>query len=704
MFQAFGGADLEKSRLSPQQQTHILTDIQQHQHRFNLPQNIPNHPQFGRQQHSLSPIPNQQQQQSLYHQHIRNQLLPINHHPQLQPQPPQDQLFPNNHQQFALLPTQPVVFPTGGSLIQGAGNQQGVLSIQSSSNPLATQNFGIDPTLTPEQQKQRLQQLKDKQAIIDKHNQYVEKQYEKALKKAQTDHVVFVEEQGNKKKKLYQQVFKPPGTPAVKYSLNNPRYPYPEEQHLFAKSLEQYYLEHPTTTTTTTTTPPPPTTQATTTEDDIGIQASTSGLYNQVRVVTDGGQRVSFLPTALPTNTRLPTIQSLEDLKALKQKYKNQQINKDDLLAQLKAAIGDPEDALGRNETSREISLANGQKVQIIKTTDPNLIPGVATRYDGEASLQKLLSVSSTTTFKPPTQYLEELTKGVLPPGSNFELLKHSANGGLEQVGGLPSSLPNQKKVTFVLLEEQSDGSFKVQGVKGNNNKESSEVDVDSILNRIKNGEIKLPPPVNRASPSTPSTSASPPTSPASPTTADNRKYTQDVPAASVTVFPNSFASSPSTASKISFTLTSAAHSTTPRSIATTSIPRVTYNEKPSSREDVFFRETSTASSPKRNSIAVPFENVTSSEFLQLENSNNQNVYVELPDVLKANELYAMAKFLKQSGLDTILNETGPYTVFAPTDKAFRNLLIQLGGPEKAEEKFKENPRLLSGVSFQGAW
>jgi hypothetical protein len=46
-----------------------------------------------------------------------------------------------------------------------------------------------------------------------------------------------------------------------------------------------------------------------------------------------------------------------------------------------------------------------------------------------------------------------------------------------------------------------------------------------------------------------------------------------------------------------------------------------------------------------------------------------------------------------------IFYAAGPYTVFAPTDKAFRALLVQLGGPEKAEEKFKENPRLLSGVS-----
>lgn len=58
-----------------------------------------------------------------------------------------------------------------------------------------------------------------------------------------------------------------------------------------------------------------------------------------------------------------------------------------------------------------------------------------------------------------------------------------------------------------------------------------------------------------------------------------------------------------------------------------------------------------------------------------------------------------MAKYLRQSGLDSILNETGPYTVFAPSDKAFKNLLVQLGGPDRAEEKFKSNPRLLSGVS-----
>lgn len=58
---------------------------------------------------------------------------------------------------------------------------------------------------------------------------------------------------------------------------------------------------------------------------------------------------------------------------------------------------------------------------------------------------------------------------------------------------------------------------------------------------------------------------------------------------------------------------------------------------------------------------------------------------------------------VKRSGIGTFANDanikiTGPFTLFIPTDKAFRTLLIQLGGPDKAEEKFKENPRLLSGV------
>lgn len=57
----------------------------------------------------------------------------------------------------------------------------------------------------------------------------------------------------------------------------------------------------------------------------------------------------------------------------LKKQYKNQQINKEDLLAQLKAAIA--QEDLPRNISSREVSLPNGKKVQLIEDVDPKLIP-----------------------------------------------------------------------------------------------------------------------------------------------------------------------------------------------------------------------------------------------------------------------------------------------------------------------------------------
>lgn len=106
--------------------------------------------------------------------------------------------------------------------------------------------------------------------------------------------------------------------------------------------------------------------------------------------------------------------------------------------------------------------------------------------------------------------------------------------------------------------------------------------------------------------------------------------------------------------------------------------------------------------------ISSPVQQVTAASTLAQVNANSPTSApidatappsTEFLNVLKNNGLHAMAKYLKQSGLDTILNETGPYTVFAPSDKAFKNLLVQLGGPDRAEEKFKSNPRLLSGVS-----
>lgn len=769
--------------------------------------------------------------------------------------------------------------------------QQPNQQIQSSQqNP--NQKFRSDPIffldqqlqqdqLDPEKQKQRLKELKEKQAIIDKHNQFVEKQYEKALKKAQADHAAWVQKQNEFRRNLYQKIYRPPGYQNVKYSQSNRRFIYPEEAELFKLSVKKYYEEHPTTTTTTTTTTSKPTTVLITEKSKVFSKDNKK-------------KQAGFLPTAVPSTARAKTIQSLDDLDQLQKQYKSQQIKKDDLLAQLRLAIGsNPEEELGKNVTSREISLPNGQKVQIIKTTDPNLIPNAK----GDNFENILVQRSQTTTSAPPPKAIfEELTKTILPSGANFELLKAGSNGGLESVGGLPS---NQKKVTFVLLEEQSDGSFKVQGVKGNDGKEKQEVDVESILKKIKDGEIKLPPPakVQSVAPTQPTYQET-----QTPTTLgfESKRTTEIIP--SVTILPNSFATEESISSSVPVLNTNigtqfVASTQTTRSyrpedyntVSTVEVPTTQITTTKFDGSDLV-RQASTASGTNQNKIYSNFgssnfgsssfsnsnfgssttksssanlgsstnkpfstlpsvktdfyqsksisstlspphstknyeqiisisehgksykekasdfngkmqsfqeeatrnqeelkqnnnridnqyqigqnqenlfedvqnknqyqndqyqnnqkkdkyesnqqseqyqntlgqyQNIKDNQFENSRTSQNQNLFKQklsredignefdrttnksassesnnnnkdIIQVLKGNGLYAMAKFLRQSGLDTILNETGPYTIFAPNDKAFRTLLVQLGGPERADEKFRENPRLLSGVS-----
>lgn len=176
---------------------------------------------------------------------------------------------------------------------------------------------------------------------------------------------------------------------------------------------------------------------------------------------------------------------------------KSKNLEKDQLLRQLKIALtenaGDE-----KNITTRDLVLPNGRKLQVIQA--PNGLSSIVPN-EGSSQFQTVTQAldsssnpsTTTTTVKPANTILDELTKGVVPPGTDFEVLRHKADGKLEDVG--KSSIQNSgKKVTFVVLEEQPDGSYKVQGVKGNAEKDSGS-DVESIVERIKKGEIKLPPP-----------------------------------------------------------------------------------------------------------------------------------------------------------------------------------------------------------------
>lgn len=269
----------------------------------------------------------------------------------------------------------------------------------------------------------------------------------------------------------------------------------------------------------------------------------------------------------------------------------------------------------------------------------------------------------------------------IIPPGSKVQLVHQSNDGSLQPV----ENLSNKKKVTFVYLEEQTDGSYKVQGVKANGDKQAKTngAEVDNIINRIKNGEIQLPPANRRAAVSH--------TTPAHPSSHSTYESSSPKYSSSATPSPNySFVSSASpystlstdstedqenllTASPSSHYPTSTQRSLPSRSIYTTRSLSTTYSDN----------HISSTAQQQQSITPAPLEAAQS----------------ELVGILKNNGLHAMAKYLRQSGLDSILNETGPYTVFAPSDKAFKNLLVQLGGPDRAEEKFKSNPRLLSGVS-----
>ncbi|GLV37847.1 uncharacterized protein CBL_06451 [Carabus blaptoides fortunei] len=869
-FQVNGGkSELDRRRLSPQQQGHILSDIQQHQHRFQVHQNLLKEQQQQQKQGQVLSIrpsvateinpqqstfqqqfsgsqqastqQNNYNQQSLNHNQHNIQLNNNNdgtQHPEslLQPQVPlihQNHQFnshtngqpsllnPQAHSGFLNQPlnsahpsvatplhnqqsqfNQPSLVPTQATLqqsnfqtnyLQQPTNNPVVPSLAPSPNPVFgnEQSSQLGSTFfDPEKQQQRLKELRLKQQIIDKHNQFVEKQYEKALKKAQDEHQDWLENQSEQRKKLYQTLYRPGAPRILNHSGPQPRYLFPEEGHLFHQAVDNYYKEHPTTTTTTTTT-----TEATTTtrramnvdktEDDPEhfIPTSQHQLFKTtVERDADVGdqQPIQFLPTALPEPKAKP-IKSIEHLDLLQRQYQQQLLQREDLLLQLKQAIAETPEEGGptKNYTSREISLANGQTVQIIKTTDPNLVPGATPLTSESIASPKILQVASTpsptttTTPKPPKAILEELTKGVIPPGANFELLKHNANGGVEELGNLPTGLPNQKKVTFVLLEEQHDGSYKVQGVRGNSNdqKEKDGVDVDSILMRIKNGEIKLPPPTRNSNevsttpfPKDLKSQASIYATPSqSPKSTISYQTTSRPVKPQVTIIANSESDSiispnspvistnigtqfiPSSTQSTIRSSTYAPYSTqysqhpstTPNTVSSNFVPsqpvhptaETNYRSSsffPSSTEQI--RQVSTSSTVQKPVFSTTYGGSTlrpvpthttqqsSISILQSHSSSlaptptDSSAYsnefsfstsqpsLPITDLLKKKGLFAMAKFLKQSGLDTILNETGPYTIFVPTDKAFRNLLIQLGGPEKAEEKFKENPRLLSGL------
>lgn len=563
---------------------------------------------------------------------------------------------------------------------------------------------------------EKLKELQERQRIIQKHQEFVQKQQQKQQEKVEKLHEEFVSKQATKTIPTY--------TTTENYEdfykrTQEKRRPLqPHETDLFRKAIELYEKEHPTTTTTTTTTTTMTPRTRPTARYRTRAPSRTSRppqdktkqkLYNEIKDLLEESDTKGF-----DDNLRAKSVALLQ---------------KPDILKQLKVALAEnPEDFNEKNFTSREISL-NGQKYEVIRTNNPNLIPKGAISADS-SELSKFIQATQEPQKESRISF-EDLTKGVLPPGANFELIKQSENGKLEEVSKLPPTLHNTKKVTFVFLEEQDDGSYKVKGVKANGQQTEEGPEVEEILNKIKRGEIQLPGPTKISNNAYTSTTASPTTQSTdyiAESSYHPSRYTsyvttsnygssghtnpvQTTPPPTFQSYRNSVAPS-TTATPLTQTFAPSTRATTtevphPRYVPKSSTQTYSINRNSYSPRNPFHSTTVinttpayTRSTPQDVVVIGSSSTIAPSYEESTFNANyDRTAPPDLIDILKENGLFATAKYLKQSGLDAILNETGPYTIFAPTDKAFRTLLVQLGGPDRAEEKFRDNPRLLSGVS-----
>ncbi|XP_043523678.1 mucin-5AC isoform X2 [Frieseomelitta varia] len=776
-----------RPRLSASQQAQILSDVQQHQQRFRRPQDVSNprgsfdqiasKPQTSASYSSLAKYKvdraKQQQLQQLYQQQQQVQ-----------------QLIQEQQQKIAQQLSNPNYLNTQAQFQSQPAKQQ-----QQFPQQFGSQYQNINSHFQNLQQDLSQPLFSDRQTL--QLQEYLEKQRELELLQKQRQQLLLEQQELRRQQELLrlQQLQKltsttpppPPVTSPSTIAVSTTASPVlvslptrkitPSETDLFLKAIATHQKKYSTTTPispTTTTTP-----RITTTSKPTIVTPVSSKAYQEKATVT----------SAIPENL-LSLIQEQQNQFAQQGKPKPQikviyQTEKpgtsrsttpktrsaslgserDVLLKQLKLALAQSVDDDIRNVSTRDIVLPNGKKIQFIDSSS-SLTSNIPA--DGSILTTSTLALTtSTTTIKPPKAILEELTKGVLPPGADFEVIRQKSDGKLEEIGKAPiQSLP-AKKVTFVVLEEQPDGSYKVQGVKGNTEKEGSEV--ESIVEKIKKGELKLPP--SSSNPTTLSSLQSFPSSldpnsistrqgvasttsrsTAPRSTSISSRYTESKPTEHfphVTVSPNSvsttdkYLSSASSVTNHVFNSLGPVSTSTPKltssdqdNRATSKYPSVTRNHfiptmapvneiittTPASVPTTFSHQSTNSyihltvrppgeTSPTLKTTTRPsttlhndniiyqdsFERSTISPTIESPSTRSQT-HESLITLLRREGLFAMAKYLRQSGLDNVLNETGPYTIFVPTDKAFRTLLVQLGGPEKAEQKFRDNPRLLSGL------
>lgn len=307
------------------------------------------------------------------------------------------------------------------------------------------------------------------------------------------------------------------------------------------------------------------------------------------------------------------------------------------------------------------------------------------------------------------------------------------SGGGAPQV--LPAAAGKKKPVTFVILEERPDGTVRVRGIEKKQHGggpsdggdagaadvvgSSNDEQLQQLVDKLNRGELRLP---SVGQPSSPSKTGAPDSAAVASTTVST-----PLPAAYVPPFPSTAQPTASGANNkrrepppspayfptvAPQTTTTALHQqhqyqnffiptvvpTEAVAVATTVGQQHNNNyhhhqqqqQRQQQQQQQFYTPPTITTSASYNTPAP----VNSTYF----NSNKASKEGKFSGALRRRGYYAMAKYMRQAGVDAVLEETGPFTVFVPTDKAFRALLVQLGGPDRAEDKFRENPRLLIGL------
>lgn len=235
-----------------------------------------------------------------------------------------------------------------------------------------------NPTQYFSEQDPRFKEFLERQKVIQKHEHFVQRNHEKQQAKVRQLHQDFVQQQRRIKE---QSITNMKQKAQIGNNNNNNFFVAPNRSRLvspyelpaFERAVQNYQQTQATSTETPVTEPLPV---------DTAESAASASSTTRVKATRSNGKgdiSDDELDRLVSQHREKLFNQLKQDEKGGKKaKVKSTKaLGRDDLLRQLKLALADqPADLGNSNYTTMDLVLPDGQKVQVIRTTDPNLIKG----------------------------------------------------------------------------------------------------------------------------------------------------------------------------------------------------------------------------------------------------------------------------------------------------------------------------------------